>query len=73
MEKAELRYQKLLKEEKKLNAKKENINLKLEEIQKEKNQIQADKVNVILKEENIDFFDLMKRFKNKEIKDEKTI
>lgn len=71
MKKDELRYQKLLKEESKLNAKIEDINHKLAEIQTEKNKIQADRVNVILKEENIGFFDLMKRFKNKEIKDER--
>lgn len=73
MEKDELRYQRLLKEESKLNAKIEEINKKLAVIQKEKNKIQADRVNVILKEENIGFFDLMKRFKNKEIKDERHI
>lgn len=73
MEKDELRYQRLLKEESKLNAKIDEINEKLAVIQEEKNKIQADRVNVILKEENIGFFDLMKRFKNKEIKDERYI
>lgn len=73
MEKDELRYQRLLKEESKLNAKIDDINEKLAVIQEEKNKIQADRVNVILKEENIGFFDLMKRFKNKEIKDERQI
>lgn len=72
MEKDEVRYRRLEKEEKKLNAKKEDIELKLAIINDEKDKIKADKVNVILKEENIDFFDLLKVLK-KEKKDERTI
>ncbi|MBS4750420.1 MULTISPECIES: hypothetical protein [unclassified Gemella] len=73
MEKNEARYIKLEKEERKLNAKKEDIKQKLAEIQEEKNKIQADHVNVILKEENIGFFDLINILKNKEKKDERTV
>lgn len=72
MEKDEVRYRRLEKEEKKLNAKREDIEIKLAIINEEKDKIKADKVNVILKEENIDFFDLLKVLK-KEKKDEKTI
>lgn len=72
MEKDEVRYRRLEKEEKKLNAKKEDIELKLAIINEEKDKIKADKVNVILKEENIDFFDLMKILK-KEKNNERTI
>ena len=51
MEKDEVRYRRLEKEEKKLNAKREDIEIKLAIINEEKDKIKADKVNVILKEE----------------------
>lgn len=66
MEKDEVRYRRLEKEEKKLNAKKEDIEQKLAIINEEKDKIKADKVNVILKEENIDFFWFNEGFKKGE-------
>lgn len=70
MEKDEIRYKKLEKEEKKILAKKQELEDKLASIQSEKEKIQADKVNMYLKEKHIGFFDLMNILNNKEKKDE---